>query len=516
MRTLNFRDYVLHPISYRIGLDPDAGNFDDGEARAIGTYINSYVRRLWLATDWPEWATITQSANVSNNLIPYSVLTTGPTFGAPNYNIARVLAVSLLDPVVNNLPLEIPFTELDRGIQVGLDHGTAVYVKYLPPPPIFTAKVWNAGFIYQKGDVVYSPVSGECYLSQKFANVNHDPVQAILDMPIGSEEIQQFVPGSPGFGAQSKITNLTTMRADGLVITDPPPENSTFNVTVKDATGATLATASETAGVATPLINIITNLANTLIADPDLATFTITVDAGALEIVLEDASDFKVLGSFAPAGSILVTSQYGLVTTQTQSYIAALAAVDNTPQRVKITLTSADVLPEWTYRFSFIDTTGLSHIAEYTMMVGDGPASVLGGIIAAIQAGGASDMFLAQLQVTLDPSTASMIVETPFTGGVHMDRFIEPPPDPEPPPVPKPPPVFAPWWTKVLFPDELVDPIVRGASVDILKEWGQFQPALAEESQLPDEVSLKTQVVPNQQYRSMEGRNRRLSRYTMK
>jgi hypothetical protein len=150
------------------------------------------------------------------------------------------------------------------------------------------------------------------------------------------------------------------------------------------------------------------------------------------------------------------------------------------------------------------------------MMVGDGPASVLGGIIAAIQSGGASDMFLAQLQVTLDPATASMIVETPFTGGVHMDRFIEPPPDPIPPPVPKPPPVFAPWWTKVLFPAELVDPIVRGASVDILKEWGQFQPALAEESQLPDEVSLKTQVVPNQQYRSMEGRNRRLSRYASK
>lgn len=512
MRTLNYRDYVLHPIAYRIGLDPDAGNFDDGEARAIGTYINAYVRKLWLAADWPEWATVTQSANVANNLIPYSVLSSGPTLG-PNYTIARVLSVSLLDPIIYDLPLEIPFTELDRGIQVSVDHGTAVYVKYLPPPPIFTAKAWDASITYQKGDTVYSPVTGECYLSQKFANFNHDPVQAILDMPIGSEEIQQFQPGSPGFDAQTKIMNLTMARRDGFIITDPPPENSTFHASVRDATGTVIASASQTAGPATPLINIITNLANALIADPDLATFTITVDTAGLQIVFEDASDFKVSGTYAPSAS---DSKYGLVNTQLQSYIAGLASVDDTPQQVKISLTGADVLPEWTYRFSFIDTTGLSHIAEYKMVVGDGPASVLGGILSAIQAAGASDAFLAQIQATLTPSTSSIVIETPFTGGVHLDRFFQPPPEPDPPPVPFPNPTLGAWWVKVLFPAELVDPIVRGATVDILKEWGQFQPALAEESQLPDEVALKTQVVPNQQYRSFEARNRKLSRYTLK
>lgn len=509
MRSLNYRDYVLHPIAYRIGLDPDAGNFDDGEARAIGTYINAYVRKLWLAADWPEWATVTQSANVSNNLIPYSVLGTGQPL-APSYNIARVLSVSLLDPVIYDLPLEIPFTELDRGIQVGVDHGTAVYVKFLPPPPIFTAKEWDASITYNKGDSVYSPVTGECYLSQKFANFNHDPVQAILDMPIGSEELQQFVPGSPGFDAQSKIMNLTMARRDGIIITDPPLQGSMFHASVKDATGAVIATANQTAGFATPLINIITSLAATLSAVPALATFTITVDAAGLQIVFQDASDFKVSGSYKPIG---VDASYGLVATQTQSYIAALAAVDNTPQQVKITLTGADVLPEWTYRFSFIDTTGLSHIAEYKMVVGDGPASVLGGILVAIQTAGASDAFLAQLQATLTPSTSSLVIETPFTGGVQLERFFQPPPEPDPPP---PFPTTAPWWVKTPFPAELVDPIVRGATVDILKEWGQFQPALLEESHLPDEVALKTQVVPNQQYRSFEPRNRNLSRYTLK
>src|ERR1051325_8951824 len=132
MRFTNFRDHVLFPIAYKIGLDPTE-NFEDSEARAIGDYINMYVRKAWSAADWPEWsitAAFTPKGHVVEINNDYALFAT---------RIAKVLAVYLNDPNKYALPLEIPFIQTSTGVYVGTDHGTQVWIKYLPQPPVFTA-----------------------------------------------------------------------------------------------------------------------------------------------------------------------------------------------------------------------------------------------------------------------------------------------------------------------------------------------------------------------------------------
>src|SRR6266508_5913483 len=76
MRTVNFRDDVLHAVADKLGLDPDQSNFLTNQAIPIGKFIDQWVRRTYDARDWPEW-TITDQFVPTNHVVPYDYLPAG-------------------------------------------------------------------------------------------------------------------------------------------------------------------------------------------------------------------------------------------------------------------------------------------------------------------------------------------------------------------------------------------------------------------------------------------------------
>src|SRR4051794_3769897 len=90
MRTVNFRDGVLHAIAYKLGLDPDQSNFLTNQAIPIGTYIDEWVRRTYDGRDWPEW-TLTDQFTPANHIVPYDYLP--PGLGATQRKLGRILKV---------------------------------------------------------------------------------------------------------------------------------------------------------------------------------------------------------------------------------------------------------------------------------------------------------------------------------------------------------------------------------------------------------------------------------------
>lgn len=486
MRSLNFRDYVLHPIAYKMGLDPTI-NFENSQAFAIGTYINGYVRRSWTAADWPEWSRVTAFTPL-DHIVPYVLITPEETF-----EIGKVLRVFLVDPRTTDFPTDTPFVELEQGVHVGYEHGTQVWIKYLPFCPVFTAVPWDSNRSYFRNDVTYSITTGECYKSKVDFNLNHDP--AIVDThSLTLELIQESVPGTPGFDAVNKIMSVSLVRVDDVPLIDPPPSGATFEIEVKDSTGAVIATANEIANGTDDLATILASLQTTISADPDLATFTITIDVDTLTITFEDASDFLSRGRVTPA----TTAQFELKNTQSQSYIPATAPAERTTQQVKLTITDQDMQPGATFTFAFFDTLGVMHEVSYVAKTSDSTAQVLQGLASAMQT--ANDSTLNGLITLVDPATGSMLITSPYPGGIKSEMS----------------PAGNAWWSLVPFPFDLIDTVIRGANADVLKEWGQDDKAMSEEQAVPQEIGIRTTVAQNQNFESLSARDRNKSRYVIR
>ena len=79
--------------------------------------------------------------------------------------VGKVLKVYLLDPRTTRGPVDTPFRLGTSGVHCGFEHGTFVWLKFMLRAPTFTGVPFDNSKIYVTGDLVYDPVTGECFVA---------------------------------------------------------------------------------------------------------------------------------------------------------------------------------------------------------------------------------------------------------------------------------------------------------------------------------------------------------------
>jgi hypothetical protein len=474
MRIVNFRDFVLWPIAYRLGLNPKFNLLAD-QASALAAYINSWVRRLWDSADWPEW-TFIDAYVVHNHYVTWDQLPV-PTNGHSLNQIGKVLKVYLLDPRITWAPVDTPFRLNNTGIHVGFEHGPHVWIKYVVRCPQYTSDVWNVGVTYNKDDLVYSPTSGECYLSKSNNNVGHDPSEPGGSdgplLPLGIAETPG-TPDNPGSPASTQIEDVFAAESfSDTPIADPPDNGVEFFIQVKDNAGAVLGDATHTASGSESLLDIFTDLQTQLAAD--LSTFTaVTLVTSPLKIRLEDDSDYVV--SRAIFG---ISTKSNLSVVQAQSYSVSVPAAAGIRQSLVLTITKEQFIPGGVYTLTFTTVDSEQHIATYTSAATDNVQQVLTGIINAMIALQVTDPFFIGVHCSTDAAglTNTFLIENQL-GMVSLDGQVQG--------------QGSTYWTFVPFPFSLVEQVVRGSYADALGEQGMTDKKAPEEAAVKTEHDVRT------------------------
>jgi len=493
MRTVNFKNDVLWPIAYRLGVDPRQELLSD-QANAVASYINSWVRRLWDAADWPEWTITAKFAPttapgvehiVTWNAPPldYTPPSMGPDAPGPNTippKIGKVLKVYLLDPRTTRAPVDTPFRLNHLGIHCGFEHGTSVWIKYVARCPQFTSNPWIASVIYNKDALVYSPVSGECYVSKSNNNLGHDPAQPGGGEPFSPLSVQETggTADNPGLPATAQIIDIfaAPQTPGSSPIPDPPPNGYVFTIEVRDATNVFLGDATHTATGAQSLSTIFTDLRTQLAAEALMSSFTVTlVTSPTLKIRLQNASNYVISkAQYGPASPTLP-----LLTVQAQPYVPATAPSSGIGQSFKLTIAPDQFMQGAIYTLTFTTVDSNQHIASYTAASTDNTQQVLAGLINAMIALQTLDPFFTGVQSALDtvgPSATFTINKT--LGNASLDAIILAP--------------GSTYWDLVPFPFVLADQVVRGAGADVLGEQGQTDKKAVEEQAVKTEFDVRT------------------------
>jgi hypothetical protein len=487
MRIANYRDDVLWAIAYKMGLDP-AKEFLTDEGTSLDSYINAWVRRTWDTTDNPEWTTIKEFVPDVNHQVPYNAL---PLDGSPPVVLSRPLKVYLVDPRVTPYPIDTRFRVWDEGLHVGFDHGVTVWIKYLGPPPKFTSVPWNSVTTYRKGNLVYSPASGQCYLSKSGANLGNDPTgqQGVDPAPLTVELIQAAAPEQPEIIGRTQITKIT----QHTELLDTDQTRHTWDIL--DGTGAVVGSATYLAPLGAAPADILTAIYNSLDANVALSAFTFTLDTTNLSIQIEANQFFAVRSYYysspplpedtvmtgAPAdptelvygddAEIVTVGPYPLPPTHTvyntinnlQYYVAAVAFAPAKAQIIQLTMSAQSAIPRAAYELDFTDVGAELHVAEFINNPGRSSLAILQGIVAVIEA--STDPFFNAMSTSIDP--IALTLKFASYDLVSLNAEIVP--------------MGSAWWEPVLFPLALVEPVVRGAYADALREAGQTDKAMAEE-----------------------------------
>lgn len=480
MRTARFRD-VLWSVAHKAGYSPESGNFISNQAIPIGEYINDWVSRLYTQEDWPEWTKVIQVAPDANHIVPYETTAAG-VFSATPYKIGRVITVYLIDPKTTRAPITTRYSLREEGIHCGYEHGTNVWIKYLEPPPTFTAVPWRPEVTYAKNDVVYSGGIGECYKSKSNGNVGHSPTMAFQEptriIPVTTEIIQEHVPDNVGVSAQNKSLEISVASVNpGPNPPDPPPQYSDFGVEITDADGVSLASVSSSPDGIMTLADVLTELQTLLIAGLP-GTFTVTINSTNKSLIIEDASDFQVYqGGTAylePPPNNTVT--HLLKVGELQSYMPTFSSAGGQSQKILLTLTSADVATGTTYKLLFTDDFGIEHIVEYTAVSPDGGQQILAGLAEAVETARATDTYFESVAMSVNPTALTLTISTRDAASIDATRR-------------PPPPRGSPWWDLVRFPEALVNPVVRGAGGALKGEWDQTDKQSVDEGKVGAETS---------------------------
>lgn len=472
MRTMPYKD-VLWAVAVKMGLDPTR-DLHGEHADALAIYINSWVRRLWHNADWPEWTRTEPRSPDARHMVSWDEPFPPPPPGVDS-RISRVLKVYLNDPDITPPPLEITPRFSDVGIHCGFEHGTQVWIKFQPPPPQYTAQVWDAQRTYNRGELAYSPISGECYKSKSSSNQNHNPAgdRGMSAPPLTVNAIQEYMPDSPGRPGQSQINEIQVTAGNVigshtvLVIATAPPTNGSTIVTVTHDTGAgeTLATITAT-------------LAAALTAAPGMAGFTITTPGSATTIRLEKAAGpFAVSQAYSkvPTGPSVITTWFPVKAVQT--YIPTVPFVAGTAQIMELQLSDTQALPFATYTLLFHDFAGLEHVLEYVNPERNSSVEVLQGIVFELQR-------LADLEPDGDPfwdgilaaiDTTTLRLQFAIRNRFSLDATMTL--------------AGSPWWDWIHFPACLADPVIRGGEADGIREEGQSDKANSEEMAAGAEAS---------------------------
>jgi hypothetical protein len=500
MRSIPFRD-VLWGVAYKLGLDP-ANEFLADEGESLTSYINAWVRRTWDSTDFPEWTTIQEFSPDANHQVPYQAFPAGAS-ATGSVTLSRPLKVYLVDPRATPYPIDTRFREWDEGLHVGFDHGDSVWIKYLGPAPKFTSIPWDSVNTYKRGDLVYSPLSGECYISQSGGNLGHDPSgqQGVKPPPLTVTLLQTAVPETPAITGRPQITKVT-------LVVDPILTTSLtqHQWDILDSTGAVIASATYAAGLAEPAASILTAIYNSLVANPALSAFTFALDTTALAIQMQASQFFAVRSYYysytspaseavttgmAPTPGELVTGDDAATVTigapypwppsftvnntinNLQYYVQDVIFVPAIAQIIELAMSAQSAVAGASYELTFADTVGPSHTIQYLNDPALSSAGILQGILEEIQA--STDPFFNAMSVILD----APLLKLTFAAYdmVSLNAQVVPQPKGNA------------WWTLVPFPYALAEPVMRGAYSDALREAGQTDKAMAEEQGVGQEVA---------------------------
>ena len=508
MRIVPFRE-VLHGVAYKMGLDPEQSNFLDNQAIPIGTYINEWVRRTYDAKDWPEWV-VTKKFQPNNHVVTWDAINSGSA-GNITLQIGRVLDVFLIDPATTDAPVDTAFSLQEDGVHVGYEHGTYVWIRFMPLPPQYTAVSWRPDTIFAKNDVTYSYTTGQVYKSKSNGNLGHDPATNWGRPPI--HEVLEPEPPSPApvvettqvriddsVGIASRNEILVLSMADAFTGTTPadPPENGTdFIVEIVDvASETTIADTLVTADGVMTLNDVIDAIVAALSADPDLSTYTITANHTNKTITFENASLFTTGHS-----EYAIPSEGGvnhpMKSVVTQTYIPPLAAASGQPQITRVSMTDDSTVPGSTYSLNVTDSGGTLHTVTYASQLYDSAAQILQGLLLAAEAAQVTDTFWTTVQFTFDPSNVTLDLSVRDTFSVDA---------------PAPPPGSA-WWELVPFPKALADQVMTGALSDLLGEWGQQDKQALIQQGVGQEVGVAEGKFNTMPTPELSGQQAPLSRY---
>jgi hypothetical protein len=483
MRTVPFRE-VLHGVAYKMGLDPDQSNFLTNQAIPIGTYIDQWVRRTYDIRDWPEWVVTYKFAPTANHIVPWDATSVDPGL---RLQIGRVLKVYLIDPKTTDAPVDTPFTLKDEGIHVGYEHGTYVWIKFMAPPPRYTAVQWRSDNIFAKDDVTYSYTTGQVYKSKSNGNIGHDPAVTFSRPPIPHviepeppspspdiETTQPWIADNSGIPTRDKILRIYLLGSQpGPDPVDPPPANTAWDIQVTADDGVTvLGAAAHVATGAESLVTILGDLFTQL--SGGLVGFTVTQNTTDLTIDLQAPSNF---GFTTPYGFAHMTPPTGLPESDlkiglVQSYIPTFSAASGQPQITRISMTDESTVPGSVYTMTVTGTDSEAHTVSYTSQSYDSAAQILQGLLMAAEA--STDVFWETVEFTFDPSAATLdiIIRQPFS----VDAVAPPP--------------GSSWWELVPFPRAIADQVITGALGDLLNEWGQFDKGAMVQQSVPAESEI--------------------------
>jgi hypothetical protein len=406
--------------------------------------------------------------------VPYETTAAG-VFSATPYKIGRVITVYLIDPKTTRAPITTRYSLREDGIHCGYEHGTNVWIKYLEPPPTFTAVPWRPEVTYAKNDVVYSGGIGECYRSKSNGNVGHSPTSAYQErrIPITTDLTQEHEPDNVGLAPRTKILVVNF----SSVSPSPPPDNvpangQDFYIDIYDPDGTLLGDELHTANGVETLGDIVTAMATALDAALPVG-FVVTPNTTDKTITFENASDF-ISGHSNYIGADGIHHLFKV--TETQAYVPAVVSTPGKPQETLLTFTPADVATGTSYRLVFADDFGIEHVVEYTATGTDGPGQILVGLTLAIEAARATDVYFDNVSMGVDPTNLTLTIRTRDSASIDATRQ-------------PPPPRGSPWWELVRFPEALVNPVVRGAGGALKGEWDQTDKQSVDEGKVGAETS---------------------------
>jgi len=462
-RSVNFRDYVLWALAYRLGLDPAVELLVD-QAAALASYINAWVRKSWDTEDWPEWTLVDQFTPDTNHLVPYPI--PAPSGGLSN-NISRVFKVFLRDPRITQGSIDTPFRLRSDGIHCGFEHGTNVWIRYITDPPKFTSAEWDSAVTYSIGQLTYSPKSGECYASLVNNNIGNDPsiTGTSVPQPAGVQLVQAFSSGTAAVAGQDEVWSYNVAKNNWYQLAA-----TTFTFGFGDANGAphtfTYTTPSPGMGIGA----VMTAIAAAAAASPDTWINALTF---VQDLVNNKLLIHRSTSAFADKSSTITSSTIASMDqVETLTYKAGTAAMPATAQVFSVNMQPGTWQSGATYQVIIVDASGTTHLVSYVSQPTDTTSQVIDGLLAGFNA----DPFLQTLPVTPDHLNMTLTIASP-TQQLQVDGQILAP--------------VSFKWLVIPFPFALVDAVLRGAYADALKEWGQTEKAGAEEKAVGEEVIVR-------------------------
>jgi len=459
-RTVNFRDGILWPLAYELGLDPTKELLIH-QAAALTSYINAWVRKSWDSTDWPEWTEILPFAPDTSHRVPLVFLPTGQIISTI---ISRVFKVYLRDPNLSQGPLDTAFRLLgDLYVHCGFEHGTNIWLKFIANPPQFTSDEWDPGVTYRLAQEAYSPVTGECYISLSNNNLGHDPsLTATQDpliapvIPLAVNQTQYYSSGTAAVTGQDEIWRYNIAKNNWYQLT-----GTIYTFHLADSGGLT-----HTFSYTTPSAGMTASA----VMDGIIAAAGASSDTWphALTFVKDTVNNFLYFhlatAPFADANSTIMqgTTLAPPDATETQKWVATTAATASIPQTFLVNLNPGTWQSGATYQVKVTDAHGTLHTASYASAVTDSSSDVVNGVLAAMNA----DPFLQTLPVMADHVNMTLSISSP-SQQIAVDAQMQAP--------------DSVYWQYVPFPFALADIVLRGAYADCLKEWGQNEKAAASE-----------------------------------